>query len=307
MLTIQDVGTEILNNKPGKFYIFGGSEYGIKCKYLSILKDHYGSMNEYQSVKDLINIMSTNHIIPLDPTLYVVRYDEEFVSEISEEYAKRIESANIIGTIVCIYEADKHITKLAKYLPNHTVKIDAVNTVYKEKYLKSDFPNMSEKFIQLSAKYGLDYADAKNMCESMSKVPQEDLFALTDSQILSLFGKTKLCTDDDIKVAIAAKNYKYLVHAIEIYNDDLEKIMYDILSTMLEMEKLVTNSRTQSDFQKYKDSWMEYDIRNMFINTYEEIKKLRTYASDVKSSLLYLFGILNYRSIPTFEYMESDT
>ena len=42
MLSIQDVGTEILNNNPGKFYIFGGTEYGIKCKYFDIIMTHYG-------------------------------------------------------------------------------------------------------------------------------------------------------------------------------------------------------------------------------------------------------------------------
>ena len=38
MLTIQDLGTSILNDNPNKFYIFGGNEYGIKERYLSILK-----------------------------------------------------------------------------------------------------------------------------------------------------------------------------------------------------------------------------------------------------------------------------
>ena len=42
MRNIQDVGTEILQNTPKKFYIFVGEEYGIKMKYIEILSKHFG-------------------------------------------------------------------------------------------------------------------------------------------------------------------------------------------------------------------------------------------------------------------------
>ena len=37
MLSIQEVGLSILGDSPKKFYILGGSEYGIKDKYIEIL------------------------------------------------------------------------------------------------------------------------------------------------------------------------------------------------------------------------------------------------------------------------------
>ena len=111
MLTIQEVGTEILGNTPKKFYIFGGTEYGIKCKYIDIMKEHYGKFKECQSVNEIIKLMSTRHFIPLEPTLYIIRYDEEFLSSLSDDTEKQIDKLNIVGTVVCIYELDKHVVK----------------------------------------------------------------------------------------------------------------------------------------------------------------------------------------------------
>ena len=304
MRTIQDVGTEILNNKPDKFYIFGGTEYGIKRKYLDIMKNHYGNVQESQSVESLIDTMSVHHLIPLEPTLYIVRYDEEFVSGLSDSTADRIKSANIIGTIVCLYENPKHITKLAKFLPDYLVKIDTVNDNYKIKYLKSDYPNLSEKLIQLAVSHSSDYNEAYNICKSMSTIEQDRWFAFTDRQILSMFGKQTSFSDTDIKHGIAAKNFKFLMHALDTYTDDPSKILYTILSTMIELEKVLCSKYSNSDLKDFASNWVETDIRNMFMNTYNEIQKLRTYATDVKSSLTYLFCMLNFTHIPCVEYMD---
>jgi len=306
MLTIQDVGTEILGNTPRKFYVFGGSEYGIKCKYLDILKEHYGKYEEYQSVNDVLKIMSTMHIIPLEPMLYIVRYDESFVSNLSDQTEKQIDSANIIGTVVCIYESDKHMTKLYKFLQNYTVKIDSVGINFKIKYLHTDFPKLPDKLINLAAQYGTDYNDAKNMCRSMSMVDVERIFLLSDKQILALFGKQKSHSVDDLKIAIATKNFNYLVNYLETV-DDYDSIFYTILSTMVELEKILSNSKyVQSNLKDYAKYWFESDIYNMFMNTYEEIRKLRSYATDAKLSLIYLFGLMRFKHIPSLEFMEME-
>lgn len=306
MLTIQDVGTEILNNNPRKFYIFGGTEYGIKCKYIDIMKTHYGRFEERQNVSQILDSMSVYHFIPLEPTLYIVRYDEEFVSNASEQLAKKIDETNIIGTIVCIYESDKHVSKLAKQFPKYTVRIDPINQNFIVKYLKSDFPELSDRLIQLSAKYATDYNEAKNICKSMSSIDVNLWFNYTDKQIISMFGKHHTYSDSDIKLGVAAKNFKYLVNALECYDGEYDKVFYAILSTMIELEKCLCSKFANSDLKDYTKNWMETDIRHMYMNTYAEIKKLRTYATDAKSSLIYLFSMLNFDHIPSLEFMESE-
>lgn len=306
MLTIQDVGTEVLCNNPRNFYIFGGTEYGIKRKYISFMRNHYGNYTECQAVAEVIKLMTTHHFIPLEPTLYVIRYDEDFVSDISDDYAKRIKSANIIGTIVCIYESDKQINKLAKYLPDATVRIDPINPVYKIKYLHSDFPKLPDRLINLAANYSYNYNDAILMCSSMSKVQPEELFALSDMQFLELFGKKQSYTDNDIKIGVASRNFTHLVNIIEDYDGELDKVFYSILSTMIEMEKILSSKYSQSDLKEYSGRWTLKDVYNMFMHTYDTVRKLRSYSTDAKSGLIYLFSLLKFSQIPSVEFMGSE-
>ena len=65
MLSIQQVGSEILNDKPGKLYIFCGAEYGIKYKYIEHLKGFYGQYAESESAYDVISSFAVKKLIPL--------------------------------------------------------------------------------------------------------------------------------------------------------------------------------------------------------------------------------------------------
>ena len=50
MLTIQELGLQILQHNPLKFYVFGGSEYGIRMRYIEELKNYYGECIESPDV-----------------------------------------------------------------------------------------------------------------------------------------------------------------------------------------------------------------------------------------------------------------
>ncbi len=299
MLTIQEVGTDILGNKPKKFYIFAGSEQGIKEKYISILEEHYGAKKESPSVSQILDMMSMKHFVPLKPTLYVIRYDEEFLASLSDGTKRKIESTDIVGTIVCLYDStSKGLNKASKYLGDYTVSIDAVSESFVIKYLHSDFSNLPDRLISLAARIGANYGDSRNICKSMSTVRPEELFALTDAQLTALFGKITSVSDAEFKKGIASRNFSYLNNLLETYTGELDSILYTILSTMIELERLLSNSYTQSDIREYVKRWTKKDVYNMFMNTYDVIRKLRSYATDVKSSLIYLFGLLQFSEIP---------
>ena len=304
MRTIQEVGIEILNNQPASIYIFGGQEYGIKKKYLTMLKDFYKDSVECAAFSDIISIMSTKQIIPLQPKLYIVRYDEVFVSELNEKVASRIKSLNVKGTVACLYEDEKHLAKLDKFLPEYTVRIDEVSTQFKIKYLHSDFHGVPDKFIELAASYGANYNESYNICAAMHTVQPELLFALSDADIMKLFGKSDAVVENQIKTGVASRNFTYLVSLLENY-EDLDSLYYTILSTMIEMEKVLSNSRASSSLREYGKRWQMIDVYNMFMNTYAELQNSRSRASgDTYNSLLYLFSLLKFEQIPSLEYMK---
>lgn len=299
MLTITEVGKDILGGTPKNFYIFAGSEQGIKEKYLSVLEAHYGGKKESPSVLQIIDMMSTRHFVPLIPLLYVVRYDEDFLASLSEAVKKKIDSTKIVGTLVCLYDSSsKGLNKASKFLGDYMVSIDAVNENFVVRYLHNDFPNLPDRLISLAARIGANYGDSKNICRSMSTVPPEDLFALTDDQLTTLFGKTSGATDAEFKKGIASRNFEYLNSLLDTYTGEFDGVLYAILSTMIELEKLLCNNYTQSDLREYVKRWTKKDVYNMFMNAYEAVRKLRSYATDAKSSVIYLFGLLQFAEIP---------
>lgn len=304
VLTIQEVGTEILNNTPRGFYIFSGSEYGIKKKYIETLTQYYGTCKESYSINQLLNMMNTKHLVPLTPAVYVVRYDEEFLSSLTDKTAKHIASTKIIGTIVGIYDPSiKGVSKLSKYLDAFTVEINSVNKNFIMKYLHSDFPSLPDRLISIAATYGLDYGDSQNICRSMSSVPPDSIFCLTDLQIAQMFGKQTSGSEAALRQGVAARSFSYLVTLLDEFSGEYDSIFYTILSTMIELDKLLSNSYAESDIKDYVKRWTREDVYNMFMNTYEEIRKLRSYATDGYTSVIYLFGLLNFSTIPDVEAM----
>lgn len=305
MRTIQEVGTEILNNEPKSFYVFSGSEYGIKNKYIEILSELYGEVHEVPDVQSVLTLMNQKHFIPLKPALYIVRYDDAFLSSLNADTQHKISSTKIIGTIVCIYDSSsKGVAKLDKFIPDYSVNIDSVDRLFVVKYLHSDFPALPDRLIELSAKMSENYGDAQNICRSMSLADLESLFALSDEDIIKLFGKQHLSKESDIKKGIAARNFSYLMSQIENYPDDLDSIFYTILSTLLELEKIKLNKYAESNLREYAKQWTFQDIYNMFMNTYSELKKSRSYANNVSASLTYLFALLKFSEIPDVEVMQ---
>lgn len=304
MISIQELGMQILQHTPKQFYVFGGCEYGIKMRYIDELEKFYGGKEEYTSVDDLIKFMNTKHLIPLQPKVYVVRYDETFYSQVTEKYANRIHRCNIIGTIVCIYDSSKIINKMDKYLPDCTANIDAVNPQFIAKYLKSDFPDLSDRLINVAVSCSSDYGQAKNICCSMM-FDLNGVAKMSDDDIKTLFGRSDMSTQSQLRQGIAARNFNYLMGVLDNYDGQLNNIVYTVLQTMIDLDKLCTMKYGQSDIKDYVKLWKPADIYYMFMHAYDQLKKLRSSSSyDVHNSIVYLFGLLKFSDIPSVEEMK---
>lgn len=301
MLTVQEVGKQILTGNPGKFYVFSGEEYGIKEKYIDTIKLHYdGNYIESSDVSSVLSLMNRKQIIPLTPKLYIVRYDESFISSLSDRSEPELLSSKILGTIVCIYEESKHCNKVEKYLPNLTVRLDKVNPQFVFKYLKDEFSCVPDRLIQLSIDSTQNYSQARNMCRSMSK-DVSCVNSLTDDDISFLFGTVKMSSDAQIRIGVASRNFEYIMNAVDSYSGQYDSALYTILSTMLELEKLLVNKYLQSDIKCYVNRWNLKDIYYFFNHTYYELKKLRSISSNAKLSLIYLASMLSFQQILTKE------
>lgn len=306
MISIQELGLSIMGDTPKPFYIVGGSEYGIKDKYISQLTEFYGNVEEHSSVSDLISFLSVKHIIPIKPALYIVRYDDKFVSSISAAVVQKINSLKFKGSIFCIYDDPKHITKLDKFLPDCTCSIDSVNPKYISKYLHSDFPKLDDRSIEIATKYATSYGHARTLCKSMIHADPASLAKMSEGNVARLFGCGTASEESDIQKAILSRNFNQASKLIDAFEGNVDNIVYSILQSMIEMEKVLTSKYPSSDFKDYAKFWKLQDVYHMFMNTYNELEKLRSNTStDVRSSLVYLLGLMTFKDIPSLEVMQS--
>lgn len=302
MLSVQEVGTQILTQNPTQFYIFAGEEYGIKSRYLEILESFYHRVVESSSVTEVLSLMRVKHLIPLQPTLYVVRYDEEFLTSLDAKSQDAIKHTNIVGTIVCIYEQPKHLNKCAKYLPEFTVSIDGVSSQFIKKYLHTDFPALPDRLIDIAVKSAVNYGQAKNICRSMKFAAVEDLCMLSDDDLLNLFGYVGTSTEIQLKHGIASKNFSFLLQVLDQYSGDADTVLYTILSTMIELDKILDNKHVQSELRDYASRWTHADVYHMFTHAYSALKQLRSYSiADSMDIVIYLAGLLSFTQIPSLE------
>lgn len=296
---------EILTDNPKKFYVFGGTEYGVKEKYLEHLTSFYsGRRKEVPLMSEIISLFSKKHFIPLESTLYVVRYDETFIANLNEAAAEKVKKLKIIGTVVCIYENSKHIAKCDKYLSEYTGSIDSLDDRFMKKYLTADFPNLPQNMIDVAVEIAENYGHAKNICRSMNACSQS-VHKLDREQLKKLFGYVDTSTEAQIRQGVAARNFSALAKLADKYPESADMMIYTILQTTIELEKCKTSKYVDSDIKNFAKNWTFQDIYYMFVNTYEELKKLRSLSiSDPYNSLIYLFGLLKYSTIPTKEVME---
>ena len=294
MKSIQEAGSEILGNRPDKIYIFTGKEYGIKSRYIKHLENFYGDYSEIDSMKDFIKFSSTKRLIPLKPKLYILRYDEEFISSINQSTEKVLNQLNIVGTLVVVYENDKHCTKVEKSLPNYCVHVDAVDRKYIKKYLSSEYKKLNPLLIENISNLPISYNHCRMICESMLNCS----LGVGVSDLVNTFGVELFSKDDLIKKYIASKNVLKLYEEIDKYKSDKNNIIYTILSTMLEIEKCLVNKRYNSELREYIHLWELEDVYNMFSNTYNQLNKLRTYTSDLENSIYHLISLIGFSRIP---------
>lgn len=297
MLSIQDAGLSVFSDTPKNFYIFGGSEYGIKAKYIDILVSKIGNKIEYDSVKSIIDLMSKYHIVPLQPQVYVIRYDKDFVSNINKDLQSTILGLNIVGTVVLIYEDVKDVTKLDKFFPDNTVSIDPIDLKHMCKYLSFDFPDLDKNTIEFAAKHAINYFQAKSICGCLNIV--KDKVLLTERQMISLFDIQETYANDDIQMAVASKNFNALIYISEHYDGDLQNILYQILRTMIELDKIQSSKYSNSPLKKCAKNWSRADIYFMFNHTYNMIKSLRSgNVADIPDVITYLAALLVFQNIP---------
>lgn len=302
MLSIQEVGLSIMGDSPKKLYFLGGTEYGIKEKYIEILETKVGVRMEYTDMFEVVSMMSRRHIIPLEPHVYVVRYDKVFLSKLTKEFADIVMNLDVIGTIVGIYDEDKDTNKLDKFFPGNTASINQIDSKLMVKYLKQDFPKAKVSVLQCAAKNSQNYYQAKNVARCLLCIGPD--IALSEDAICSMFGLSSASTTLMLQEAIASRNCAEFYTLVDHYDGDPMSVVYLIMRTMVELDKIQDSKYVKSPLKEFATKWDRCDIYNMFQHAYHILEGARegTYVS-MSDALICLGALMKFKNIPTLEVM----
>lgn len=300
MLSIQQAGVEILGNKPRSLYFLCGSEYGVKQKYIDHLKHLYSSCTYVDSISDLVKMFSRKSLVSSRNSLYVVRYDAEFVKTVDSAYAKKILSLKVPGCLIAVYDDEKQFHKLDKHFPDNTVYIQAVTKEHCIKYLKADYPNLDDRYVKLAACncFG-GYGQAKIVCSQMNSISSK-LHKIDDADLLCTFGIGKKYTEQQMMLCAAARSFEGVMTVVDNYDDDLNFLLNGLCHVAIELDKAMDSKMQNTEYSKYVKFWTRPDVYNFFEQCYVQTLKLRSSTvSSVYSSLVYVAALLNFKRIPS--------
>lgn len=302
MRSIQEVGKEILLDSPAKLYIMVGSEYGVKCRYIDHLKEYYkGNYVEASSVTGVLESMRKKHLVPLKPTLYIIRYDESFISSLSDKTSKQVDGTNVVGTIVCLYEGSKYNSKLDKYVGNYTVSVDTVGDKFVEKYLHADFPGIADRLVKVAMQCSSNYGQARTICRAMQAGDERTLMSMSDESLHKLFNFQSLGTEAQIRLGVAARNFPYLVEVLDGITD-YDGVIYMVIQTMIDMDKALDSGYPPAEFKEYMKGWNRSDVYITMLNAYNTLKVGRSISSKLKENTISLFFSLCQSPIPALRW-----
>lgn len=301
MRNIQDVSSEILGGCPKSLYILLGTEYGIKEKYIETLYKHYGRKVEIDDMNAFVASLSVKQIFTIDPSVYVSRYDSEFLRGLTDKTAVNLNPAKINGTLVMIYDSESANSKCEKLFSDYSAIVPEVNTKFINKYIKSDFPALSDEGIHIATSIGNSYIHSKNIARCLLQLSGTQLLSHDKSFYSELFGVANNSSDKEIRIGVAARNFSYLLSVIENYGNELSYFLYSVLNTLIEIEKLLINKYAESDIRKYVNNWTLEDVYNMFNNVYSKLKFTRSISDISKDILVYCISLLQFNHIPIME------
>lgn len=278
-----------------------GTEYAIKQQYIDHLKRIYKSCQLVDDLQDLFKSFSKKSLISSSSCLYVSRYDSLFLKSIDKDKSDKL-VAKIPKSccIVCVYEDEKAFSKLDKCFPENTVRVDSVDSKYIKKYLKRDYPELDERYIDLvCANCQSGYGRAKASCGQLDCI-RDFLHSIDDQKLLYMLDLGKSNTEQQMMEAAAARSFAGVMHVVDNFEGDVSVLLNGMCHVAIELDKALTKKSIDTFAQKYASNWGVEDVYNFFDQAYTQILKLRSSTGgSAYNSLIYLASLLKFSKIPS--------
>lgn len=290
---------EILGNNPGYLYFFCGTEYGVKRKYIEHLSTLFSSVVEVDSLDELFSSFSKKKLISTSSTLYICRYDFDFLKKLDVGKVKKQDGC----CVVAIYEDEKSFSKLDKLFPEHVVRFDVVSDRFVLKYLSSDFPDIDERYLSIVASSCPGgYGQAGIVCGQINCI-RDRLSSIDDDKLLTLLGLESSLSEQNMMRYAAARNFTGVMKVVDSFEGDVSNLINGMCHVAIELDKAM-DSRTPTEYSKYVKYWSREDVYNFFEQSYIQTLNMRSSLNvDAYSVIVYLSSLLRFNRIPSVEQM----
>lgn len=295
MLTIKEGATELFSDTHKTVYFFTGQEYGVKKEYIDKLSEQFNySIENYDSFQSIIDSCRNKPLFIDHDTLYIVRYDKQFISSLNNKLENDVNNLRPHGIIIGLYEDEKDENKLDKHFSDRVIRFNLMSKEVEANHLYKDFENLPPNYISASVNMSSNYYQAYNICYAMTFL--KDL-GLSQPELFALFGYDILSNEEHFKLSVASKDFKAAIREVDRFDGlDLSTFHYAILSVLLDIAKCKYKSNPNSYVYKYVKRWDIKELNYLYNEVIDQIEKLRNYSTyDSYISIVYLLGLLNFK------------
>lgn len=178
MKKLEDLKTELLNNKLNKFYVFYGEDFGIRKHYINKISTYFSSKPKYTDDFTSIKLSGkTRSLFGDTKNLVIIYNDENFANQPSVEIQKFIDN---LRDYTCIFEYETELEKsnlfkdFSDYITYFPIVQDNIAQEFVNSELKLVDDNATELAYNCSNNYNnillesdkiKEYANAKNVSE----------------------------------------------------------------------------------------------------------------------------------------------
>lgn len=292
MNTGLDLTRHIHENKLNKFLVMIGSDFGMNQEYLDQISKIYGPCVECDTVDQVVSMVGQKRLIPLSSKHYIVRHDLNFLPSLDLNLSKKLNAMNIVGFLSIVIE-DNDSPKLSKFLDDKCYLVSKMPVNFLIKHLNKMYSNLSSQDIKSCIRLSDgNFGKSKLLCYCLQcSTP----LSLSFSDLEKTF---KNNTSDDIKQLeklVFKRDTRNILQFSESCNLAIEDMIYEIMHSMLELEKLICNKHNN-----YK-CWNVSDIYIVFSNCYFVLNKYRSTSCDQYSLFITLISCIGFKQIPLME------
>ena len=180
MRKLEDLKTDLLNNKLDTFYIFFGEDVGIRRHYIDKINTYFDTKSVSDNCNDIKLALTTKSLFSMR-SLFLVYNDDEFAKLPQEEVQSLIERINGDYACILVYDNPKFdTTNLYKNFEDYCTEFQAVQPIIAREFVEDELDGISEAD-ELDLAYNCDNLYSNILLET-DKVKQYQQYTNTSQQ-----------------------------------------------------------------------------------------------------------------------------